>query len=321
LQSFRLILRYAIAALCLAYIVHFFGTHRDDLQLVLGLTFWHVVALAALVLAGLIAQIYQFFLVLRKCADAHVPFAAWLKTSVLGSFLNILMPQAGNVYRAVWLKGAYRLSYTRYVSGYFSFTWLDTCLGLLISAVVIAFTRPELTLGGFPGLWLVVGCLAGCAAAPLALEFLWGVLRFRRRRLAWVHEKIAEMLRVSVSNARDKVFLLKFSLVGLGSFVIMVAALYVAFRALGASVDWATLTLFYVVAKLGNQIIITPGNLGIQELAYGLLAAGTGVGMAEGVLVSVVTRLTATTLVFALAAPLGGFQLLHRRGEYAQTAQ
>lgn len=81
----------------------------------------------------LMCHVYQFYLVLRKCRNAHVPFLGWFETSILGTFLSTLAPQAGDLYRPVSLKATCGLAYTRYLAVYFLFAWLDTCLGLGLS--------------------------------------------------------------------------------------------------------------------------------------------------------------------------------------------
>ncbi|MGQ9576954.1 MAG: lysylphosphatidylglycerol synthase transmembrane domain-containing protein, partial [Thermoguttaceae bacterium] len=300
--------RLAVAAACLAFVVRFFAANTDQLRLVANLVAWKVAALAAIQLISLTVHSYQMYIVLGRCSNVPVGYWEWLKTAVLATFLNNVAPQAGNVYRAVSLKATCGLAYTRYVAVYFSFAWLDTCLGLGMSLVVIAAVRPGLEIAGLRATWLLGAALGACVLGPIGFEALWRRLQFRSRRLAWLGQKVAEMLRLSVSSLAEPTYLLKLGAAGMASFGCGVAVFYMAFQCLGTPMDLAAVVLFYVVLRLGSLVVITPGNLGIQEVAYGIISSALGRGLAEGLWVSVLVRLVGTTLVIALATPLGGFQ-------------
>ena len=63
--------------------------------------------------------------------------------------------------------------------------------------------------------------------------------------------------------------------------------------------------------KLSNQLILTPGgNLGIREIAYGILGRLAGVGMGQAMLASIIIRIVGTILIFSLGGAFGGFGLL-----------
>lgn len=321
MPKWHVLVRLAIAAGCLGYIVHFFASNTDQLRLVANLVAWKVAALAAIQFFSLIVHAYQMYIVLGWCSNVPVGFWQWFKTAILATFLNTAAPQAGNVYRAVALKTACGLSYTRYLATYFSFAWLDTSLGLLMSLVVIAATRPGLEMAGLRATWLVGAALGACVVLPIGLEALWRRFAFSSGPLAWLGRKVAEMLRVSVSGIADPLYLARVALAGTASFLCGVGIFYVAFECLGAAMDLAAVALFYVILRLGSLIVITPGNLGVQELAYGVISSALGRGLAEGLWVSVVVRVVGTTLVTGLAAPLGGFQLLQHRKRFSEVTQ
>jgi hypothetical protein len=64
--------------------------------------------------------------------------------------------------------------------------------------------------------------------------------------------------------------------------------------------------LFYSLLKISSAFIIIPGNVGIQEIAFGFLSKEMGTGMAEGILISTVMRVLGTSLIIIIAVIIGG---------------
>jgi len=79
--------------------------------------------------------------------------------------------------------------------------------------------------------------------------------------------------------------------------------------------DLPSAALFFTVLTLLNQIVITPGNLGIKEVAYGVLAQQLQIGMAQGILVSLILRVLTLVVTTALGLAFGGRGLLSRSGQ------
>jgi hypothetical protein len=75
--------------------------------------------------------------------------------------------------------------------------------------------------------------------------------------------------------------------------------------------------MFCSLYKLSTYVSITPGNLGLQELACGILGAQvqTG-GMAPGILASVMVRAVSYPVLAVLAISMGGIGLLRGRSRY-----
>jgi uncharacterized membrane protein YbhN (UPF0104 family) len=82
--------------------------------------------------------------------------------------------------------------------------------------------------------------------------------------------------------------------------------LWIGFAALGREVGAAEAIAFYVLLQLATYLTITPGNLGVQELAFGALAVGVGGAAVEGVVVSGLLRVTGVLALVAAGLPLGG---------------
>ena len=307
---YKKIIQWGAAFCCLVYIVWFFRQNSHELVRLSYLRPLSLVGLAGLFVLGHIIYSYRFLIVLKKCSGRSIPLWAWFKIVVLGRFLSTFAPQAGNIYRSVLLKKKYQITYTRYASSFFSFNWLDTCVNIIFATVIILVMQPDLRLGSFVALYFLAALFVLIAVVPLLLETVFRLITFRNRWIAWLHGKLSEMLTVSVGNLTDTSYLLKIILSGVFSLVNTVAIFYLFFLGLDLDVNLPVLVLFYVVLKLSNQIIITPGNLGVREIAYGILSEQMQIGMAEGMLIALCVRLMGTSILIILAGLFGGSELL-----------
>lgn len=282
----------------------------EDLELLRTLDVPAVLLLVVMQAIYLVVQSGRFHVVLVKLADRRVGFWPWLQLFVLGRFLNLFVPQAGNVYRGVELKRRFEVGYTRFVAAFVNAPWVAMVLNFALGAVVVALWQPGARVGEWPlGLLLGVATIA-TALGPFAVSLLLPLLPRRFRALAWLHARLAEMLRVTLASLRDGAYIMRVVAWTLAAFVQAVAMLWICFVAIGVDVGLAEAVAFYVLLQLATYVAITPGNLGIQELAFAGLATGMGAGAVEGVVVSGLVRVTGVIALLALALPLGGVEAL-----------
>lgn len=275
--------------------------------------FGAVVALVALQAAGLLTQAYRYRLAIDEAGTHSVPPFVWLRLFILGRFLNALVPQAGNAYRSLRLKDEYGLPISRYLGAFLAFIWLSTLINLAATLVVLLIVEPDLDFGGFSAPVFTVLLFGLAAGAPGSL--LWLLRRIRTdpsSRTGWAHRRTQEMLDATIALTRSRATLLRFAaaaLIGLGLWVTTFA---VAFEAVGVEISLSAVTLFYVLQQLGTYWNITPGNLGVQELYSGLLAAQLGVGLTAGLVVAALIRLTALLTLLIFGVGLGGVRVLRQ---------
>lgn len=316
IKTLKKILRLIIVAICAAYLVGFFIQKREALSIAFKLDYRLILAIIGLQLLYYLLQSYRFQIVVEKCSDRKLPFFPWLKLFVLGRFLNTIFSQTGNVYRSVRLKTDYGISYTKYIGAFASIAWLDTCMNLGIAVVVIAIANPGFQIGKFTA-WKILTVLSAVfIVVPILSEILLRKMNFKNNYLTWVRSKLSEVLTVSVRNLRDPIFLLKFFAIGMVIFVRTCILFHLYFRVFDIYVSLPALAVFYALFKLSFFIVLTPGNLGIQEVAWGFLSEQMGFGMAEGVLVSAFIRAIGTAVICTLGLVFGGADLIKHRKEY-----
>jgi len=318
LSKFKKIIRLVLVVICIFYLARFFYINKDSLQITFALSSITVFSVISLALLHYFLNSCRFQIVLKKCSGTSISVTEWFKIFILGRLLNTFLPQAGNVYRSVQLKKDYDISYTNYISSLASFAWMDTSMNLIIATAVIAILNSGLTIGPFSA-WKILTLLTiAVVAFPVLTEVLLGKINFKNKHLHWVHSKLSEVMTASVKNIRDKVYLLKIVFLGLAMLACTGALLHICFRIFNINLSLPTLAVFYALLKISHYVSLTPGNLGVQELAYGFLGEQMGIGMAQGVLASALIRVVGTSVLFALGMLFGGGDLLRHRKDYSK---
>jgi uncharacterized protein (TIRG00374 family) len=110
-------------------------------------------------------------------------------------------------------------------------------------------------------------------------------------------------------------------LLGIAVFIITVFSYYVLFAGFDMRLSLPALTVFCTLLNLSTFFVITPGNIGIQEIAFGFISQQFGVGMAQGILVSIVSRIISTALTILLGVLFGGMNVIKYRNKYVKLDQ
>lgn len=318
MSKFKKIIRLVLVVICIFYLARFFYINKDSLQITFALSSITVFSVVSLALLHYFLSSCRFQIVLKKCSGTSISVREWFKIFILGKLLNTFLPQAGNVYRSVQLKKDYDISYTNYISSLASFAWMDTSMNLIIATAVIAILNSGLTIGPFSAWKILTFLTIVVVALPVLTEVLLGKINFKNKHLHWVHSKLSEVMTASVKNIRDKVYLLKIVFLGLAMLACTGALLHICFRIFNINLSLPTLAVFYALLKISHYVSLTPGNLGVQELAYGFLGEQMGIGMAQGVLASALIRVVGTSVLFALGMLFGGGDLLRHRKDYSK---
>jgi uncharacterized membrane protein YbhN (UPF0104 family) len=310
-RPFKRILSWITGGLLLAIAERLLLQNPEPLKQLVNLPAWMWLALLPLALLNYVFVAARMSLAVGQAGGVMIAQRAWFRIVVLGQFLNLLVPQLGNVYRGMTLKREYGVSYQTYATGLFTFVWLDTTFGIGLCLLVLAFLQPGLALGRVPVLPALALLISLLVLAPIVAARLLGKLPIRQGRLAAARERASALLTTSASSLKNAGFTGKF----LGASALVMAdqslILWLCFRAVGLPIDPETAALFQVVIKLSNQVIITPGNLGVTEMAFGLMgAAARGGSLEYGIAAALIFRMLFTATVIAMGVMFGGVGLL-----------
>ncbi len=278
-----------------------------------------VVTLVMLHAIALVALAYRYKLTVEEAAKQKVPTRAWFRLFIVGRFLNALIPQAGTAYRGLRLKEDYKIPLTKYLSGFLAFSWLTTLLNLAVALILILVLEPDLQVGEISGALVVSMLLALAALTPPTL--LWTVrkLQVEQGFWGWAYRRTEDMVGGAVGIIQSGATIVRFALAGLAGLAAATVLFAIAFEALELDASLSTIVLFYALLQLGTYVSITPGNLGVMELASGALAAQLGIGLTGGLLVAALVRLTGYATLLIAGISLGGLGALGRVRELQST--
>jgi uncharacterized membrane protein YbhN (UPF0104 family) len=310
--------RWAGAAAGLTWVFYYFYQNKNDLVILKTLDPRLLGAMTLFFILGHFIYAYRFGLILRKNSQQPVPYGACVRSTILNRFFCLFAPQSGNVYQGIYLRQRYQVSYTHFLSGIVAINWFDTCLNLLLALGLVMFLRPGMKFAHIPAIYFLIGLIAALIVIPLLIEFILGRISFRNRFLRWLHGRFAELFRVVLQNMKDPAYDLLLTISGIISFLNTIIVFYLCFRAMGIAIDWPAVAFFHVVLKLCNRIMITPGNLGVREIAYGVISQQMQFGMAEGMLISLIMRCIGTIVICVLGLLMGGHSLFGRKSNYIE---
>ncbi len=312
------IIKLIILFVSIAYISHFFYKNWNTIEIGFRFNKLIIGLILILSLSALITYAYRLKIILDKCAGTSPLFWNWFKIIILGRFLNLIFSQMGNIYRGIELKKNYQISYTNYISTFVSFVWMDLCLNLIISEFVIVFLNPDIKICNYNITNILLLIVLFTFLSPIFAKFFLQLFFKKFRWFLWINSKLTEVLTITLNNLKDFRYMTKFILLGLFVLAQTLAGYFLLFLSFEIKLSFPTLIIFYTLLKFSTFVVITPGNMGIQEIAFGFLGEQMGIGMAQGILVSAVGRVISTSIIILSGIIFGGVGLLKRRKEYTK---
>jgi len=166
--------------------------------------------------------------------------------------------------------------------------------------IIISLVRPDLRLFGCKAN-IVVALIAACIILlPIAANFVLKAVLVKMPPLVWIKSKLSQVISAALNNIKDIKYLAKIIIWGLLVTVQTIFVYHLVFKSFSFKLNLPALMLFYSLLKISSVFIITPGNIGIQEIAFGVLSSEIGTGMAEGILISAFIRVIGTSTIIAI---------------------
>lgn len=303
-------LRWAIAAGALALAFRQLTSDPEPLRRLGSTSAWVLAGLGALVAVNQALMSLRFAQIMNHMGAGGVGFGAWFRLTSVGQMLNLFVPQLGSVYRGVVLKRDYGVSYLTWATGLISFVWLDMVGGVLIALLSIVALEPGLLFFGRPAWGMLALALFGIFTGPILAAWLMERLPSRSGRLGKLQQRLTTLLATASAAARSPGLMLRFFALNVLVTTGQTTTLWLAFQSVGAAISLSGLLLFQILIKLTNQVVITPGNLGITELAFGALAHGSARTLEQGIAVSLLLRAVSSTMTVVLGVLSGGLGAL-----------
>lgn len=282
------------------YIYH----HGHELAILLTISWQHIMALIV-VMVGYIFVNAARFSVLYRALNANVGVLESFGLLIVGTMLNLFMPQSGNIAKAVYLKQQYNLPYSQMLS----LIVANAVFMLTIGAAIMLIFNVTVTVLGHTVPWVM--WLSAVGAGTSIVLFWVAVPEWLTRRLGRIGnilhlfsigwQQIAHNRRCLIDSIVYQ--LLLFLMAGIG--------IAIAYYSLGAILNPLLGVSVAVFLTFSNLIVITPGNVGINEIVVGYISSISGLTFAVGVAASVLWRVIGL-LVRLLLAPMCWYFLFYR---------
>lgn len=316
--KYRKALQWVLAVFCVLWVGWHFYHNRQDLALFGSLSWPVLLILLGLFTLHLWLYSLNLYYVIMGCAGTRIPFIDFFKTIIIGRFLSSVAPQAGGVWRAIHLKHKFGIPYTRYIGGFLCFLWLDAAMNILLSAVIFALFAPRFTISSI-SIWIILGILGIGWFIPIFLEKLLRNTAIRTGWLGRLHERLSSMITIAVQGISDHKMLLRVIFLNTTNFANNILIFYLCLSGSQEPITIPALAVFFILLKLSSYIIITPGNVGVREIAYGMLAEQMGLATGAGIVLSVFYRLFGMIIVSLFGIYFGGLKLLANEKSKSQS--
>jgi uncharacterized membrane protein YbhN (UPF0104 family) len=308
-------IKFVVTFVCIAAVVAHFIAHKADLYKLQNLSMIHISVIALLQLAYQLLFTSRSLIVFRKCSSGKITWFQWFRLSATARFLSLFVPQMGNVYQGINLKRIHQVSYTEYAASKFSLAWIDLIFNMFFASGVIVSVNYSFPIFTIPSpIFLAAFAIFAAAALPSVL-FILKSLRTGNRIIGWLKSHIEEILVMTMQSIRDIPYLIKVVLLGVLIFSITCGVIYTCFHGLGAQPSLGAVVLFCILLKISDHAAITPGNLGIREILFGVLGQYFGLGVSEGILVSVIRRFISQVEIAFIAGLVNLPALIRKKGD------
>ncbi len=275
-----------------------------------------VTVIMVLQVLHLVPESYRQKIVIESSASTSIRWYPFFRIFVVGRFLNTLIPQSGNVYRALRLRSEFSIAIADFGGGMIAFVVMSFVASMLAAAPFIALQSPSLTIGGVPAAlaFVVIGCVVG--VAPFVIWFVGRSLPAGWRGQSRLLDIANQVVTATITALRNTRLMLTF----LGVWGLTLSIVVVLYRTVFSMVGWelgiGEAIAIYALLQASTFIVLTPGNVGIQELGLAAFATIFGIPAAIGAIAAALIRVTGWIAIAIPAAVFGSadiVQFLHHR--------
>ncbi|MCL1599196.1 MAG: hypothetical protein M3094_08435, partial [Actinomycetia bacterium] len=204
-------------------LVWFVGRDLDSLDALGSISPIAIVVILVLQGLYLIPESYRQQVVVESAGKTRLPALGWFRIFVIGRFLNSLIPQSGNVYRALRLKADYAIGYVDYVGSMVLFLLMSISLNLGLAALIIAIDPSEPAGDPIATPWMLLTLAVVVVAVPL---LVWWILeRAEMSNTAWLapFRILRDLMNSAVQAVRQPGLLVRFIAAWLVTLAVVIA--------------------------------------------------------------------------------------------------
>lgn len=281
----------AIGVGILAWIVAASDIRSEELNL----TWASVAILLVAQVTYLVTESLRLQAVLERAAGMTFERVHMFGVFVMARILNLVVPQSGNVYRVVAIRDRYGAAMSETVGGLAGFVWLSVSASLALSTFLFALGFGDSTTTSMPA-WLI---LAGLTLLAIGAPWVILALLSRITQSSGLMSKLRTAAQAALAVARSRSTLLKFAKFWAATIAVIVVMYGVAFSMIGTAPSIPTLVAIYALVQATSFVVITPGNIGIQEIGFTAVAVFFGSDPGVAAAAALIIRISGITVTAA----------------------
>tara|TARA_A100001015_G_C15033978_1_gene734882 strand:- start:365 stop:1309 length:945 start_codon:yes stop_codon:yes gene_type:complete len=234
-------------------------------------------------------QIYIQFKTFLKIKKIKINFNYYSKIFFNSQLASIILPHSGLVYKAYKLN-KFGLPYKDFLNIKLFLAWFYlSYFFLLYSVELIMFGRDILE----DYLIMVFFVGISLSSSIFILPFIfnrYAKSNFTNTFIQKIYNFILNVILSPLNYNKLKLFNFLISY-GLISHVISFIIIFLFFLALNLNLNFSLIVLFFVVNSFLDQVPITPRNLAVSELIFGIISSQVGLGFEFGVAIKLFLRI------------------------------
>jgi uncharacterized membrane protein YbhN (UPF0104 family) len=280
--------------------------HRQDLKIILTVSWTSVAWLLLASVLNTLSNAAQCVCVYKALG---APMKIWesFHLSNLSSAVGLFVSQGTTITKTIYLKSRYQVPFSKAPAIYLGLLVVFFIIGAMMITAHISFAA----LRGIEVPFIYWLVLAGAAISLILLKMDVPLLA------KWLPGRAGKMVSLFAEGWKcirgNRSCLVMACVCQVFIFVTAGLRIYLAYRAMGLEINPISAVSVAVFVHFSGLLMLTPGNLGVQEAVYGYLTVTEGMSFANGVAVSALIRgvdLVAT----AFLAPIAWYILFYRRG-------
>jgi len=298
-------IRTVSTVLVLAYSAYYLYINADYFRVLLEIKWESLSLMSFFILVNIYASASENS-ALFQALGAPIGNIESFRLTNVSAFFNLFLPQGGTITKAVYLKQKHGIPYSKTPALFLGLLVIYILIG---SGVILITNLATLLMGkAVPLIFWIVACF-GCASGILFIvDFPKGALP----KMGKIGILISNYSDGWKSLRANKSCLIKACI---WQFIIFVSAgvwVSTAYYSLGLKINPLLGISLSVLISFTNILTIVPGNLGIQEAAYGYFTYLTGMPFAQGVVVSALVRVVLLSMTLLLT-PASWYYLFYKQ--------
>lgn len=230
-------------------------------------------------------QLKSFFQIKKN----FINFREYAKIFFNGQMISFILPHSGTVYKAYKLKNL-NFSYKDFIGINLFLAWFNLFFFVIFYSFEILIFGDEILKN-----YYIILFLAGIlfAITVISIPFLYQKffkIKFKNILISKIYNIITYIVMLPI-NLKNYQFYKFLSLCGLIGHILSFIIIYLLFLTLGIDLKFSVIIIFFIINSFLDQVPITPKNLAISELIFGVVAQNIGLTFEFGVVIKLFLRL------------------------------